>query len=65
MEKTIIDAIEKKIGYEFKNKALLIQAFTRESYAKEQRVKGIDCNSNDQLEYFGDSVLNYLVVSGN
>lgn len=64
MEKTIIDAIEKKIGYEFKNKALLIQAFTRESYAKEQRVKGIDCNSNEQLEYFGDSVLNYLVVSG-
>lgn len=64
MEKTIIDAIEKKIGYEFKNKAILIQAFTRESYAKEQRVKGIDCNSNEQLEYFGDSVLNYLVVSG-
>lgn len=64
MEKTIIDAIEKKIGYEFSNKALLIQAFTRESYAKEQRVKGIDCNSNEQLEYFGDSVLNYLVVSG-
>lgn len=64
MEKTIIDAIEKKIGYEFSNKALLIQAFTRESYTKEQRVKGIDCNSNEQLEYFGDSVLNYLVVSG-
>ena len=27
-------------------------------------MKGIDCNSNEQLEYFGDSVLNYLVVSG-
>lgn len=64
MEKNIIDAIETKLGYEFSNKALLIQAFTRESYAKEQRVKGVDCQSNEQLEYFGDSVLNYLVVCG-
>lgn len=64
MENNIIDAIETKLGYEFKDKALLIQAFTRESYAKEQRVKGVDCQSNEQLEYFGDSVLNYLVVCG-
>ena len=64
MEKEIIDAIEKVIGYEFSNKALLIQAFTRESYAKEQRVKGLDCEGNEQLEFFGDSVLKYLVVSG-
>lgn len=64
MEKEIIDAIEEVLGYEFKDKALLAQAFTRESYAKEQRVKGLDCQSNEQLEYFGDSVLNYLVVSG-
>ena len=56
MEKTIIDAIENKIEYEFSNKALLIQAFTRESYAKEQRVKCIDCNLNEQLEYFGDRI---------
>ena len=64
MEQNIIDAIETKLGYEFKDKALLIQAFTRESYAKEQRVKGLDVQSNEQLEYFGDSVLNYLVVCG-
>ena len=64
MEKNIIDAIETKLGYEFKDKALLIQAITRESYAKEQRVKGLDVQSNEQLEYFGDSVLNYLVVCG-
>ncbi len=64
MEKNIIDAIETKLGYEFKDNALLLQAFTRESYAKEQRVKGLDVQSNEQLEYFGDSVLNYLVVCG-
>ncbi len=64
MTEKIIDLIEKKLGYEFKNKALLVQAFTRESYAKEQRVKGLDVQSNEQLEYFGDSVLNYLVVCG-
>lgn len=64
MEQKQIKEIEKIIGYEFQNKALLIQAFTRESYAKEQRVKGIECYSNEQLEFFGDSVLNYLVVKG-
>ncbi len=64
MEKNIIDAIETKLGYGFKDKALLIQVFTRESYAKEQRVKGLDAQSNEQLEYFGDSVLNYLVLCG-
>ena len=64
MKKEIIDAIEKVIGYEFSNEALLIQAFTRESYAKEQRVKGLDCEGNEQLEFFGDTVLGYLVVSG-
>ena len=64
MKKEIIDAIEKVIGYEFSDKALLIQAFTRESYAKEQRVKGLDCEGNEQLEFFGDTVLGYLVVSG-
>ena len=64
MTKEIIDRVEKVIGYEFSNKALLIQAFTRESYAKEQRVKVFDCEGNEQLEFFGDSVLKYLVVSG-
>lgn len=64
MKKEIIDAIQKVIGYEFSDKALLIQAFTRESYAKEQRVKGLDCEGNEQLEFFGDTVLGYLVVSG-
>lgn len=64
MKKEIIDAIQKVIGYEFSDKALLIQAFTRESYAKEQRVKGLDCEGNEQLEFFGDTVLGYLVVNG-
>ena len=64
MNKEIIDAIEKVIGYEFKDKSLLVQAFTRESYAKEQRVKGLDCEGNEQLEFLGDTVLGYLVVSG-
>lgn len=64
MKKEIIDAIQQVIGYEFNDKALLIQAFTRESYAKEQRVKGLDCEGNEQLEFFGDTVLGYLVVSG-
>ncbi len=55
--------VEKIIGYEFSNKDLLKQAFTRESYAKEQRVKGKEVYGNEQLEFYGDSVLNYIVIS--
>lgn len=55
--------VEKIIGYEFGNKDLLKQAFTRESYAKEQRVKGKEVYGNEQLEFYGDSVLNYIVIS--
>ncbi len=63
MKKETIETIETILGYDFCNKNLLIQAFTRESYAKEQRVKGLDVTGNEQLEFFGDSVLNMIVVN--
>ena len=43
---------EKKIGYEFKNKALLQRALTHSSYANEKGT-GLD---NERLEFLGDSV---------
>ncbi|HEY8424039.1 MAG TPA: ribonuclease III [Clostridia bacterium] len=52
-----IQKIQKLIGYEFKNKELLITAFTHSSYSNEHRVQ-----SNEMLEFLGDSVLS-LVVS--
>ena len=53
--------IEKKIGYTFKDKSLLVQAFTRSSFTNE---KGRDAyQSNQVLEFFGDSVLSCALVT--
>lgn len=50
---------EEKLGYTFKNPVLLEQAFTRSSYVNEklQAHKKPDTQSNEVLEFFGDSVL--------
>ena len=49
--------IERKIGYTFKNKALLKEAFTHSSYA--HRYGG---PNNERLEYLGDAVLQFAVT---
>ncbi len=53
-----MESLEKKIGYTFKNKSLLINALTHSSYANEAR-NGI--TSNERLEFLGDSVLSIIV----
>ena len=50
--------LEKKIGYNFKNKKLLTEALTHSSYANE-RQDGTRCN--ERLEFLGDSVLSIIV----
>lgn len=47
---------EKSIGYSFKNKLLLTEAFTHTSYAYENKVR-----SNERLEYLGDSILEFVI----
>ena len=49
--------IEKLIGYTFKDKSLLKTAFTHSSFANEHKV-----DSNERLEFLGDSVLGYAVT---
>ncbi len=58
MEKRDIEEVEQEIGYEFANKRLLEQAFTRKSYTDERRG---GCNS-EILEFYGDRVLDLIVV---
>ena len=59
-----IDEIENKIGYVFKDKSLLRQAFTRTSYANENKGRcGLEYQSNEVLEFFGDSVLSAAIVT--
>lgn len=55
-QKEILD-IENKIGYEFKNKLLLEIAFTHSSVANL-----INKESNERLEFLGDSILNFLTT---
>ena len=50
-----IKEFENNIGYEFKNKDLLIKALTHTSYAYENNVE-----SNEKLEFLGDSILEFV-----
>ncbi len=50
--------LEKKIGYEFKDKSLLSLALTHSSYANEKGLKA----DNERLEFLGDSVLGFITA---
>ena len=52
-----IAEIEQIIGYTFKNKSLIEMAFTHSSFSNEHTVE-----SNEKLEFLGDSVLNFVVA---
>lgn len=56
--------IEEKIGYVFRDKSLLRQAFTRGSFCNEaNRAARIGYQSNEVLEFFGDSILSAVIVT--
>lgn len=55
-----MDRLEKKLGYTFRNKALLQEALTHSSWANENRKSG--ASSNERLEFLGDSVLGFTVA---
>lgn len=50
------EAVENQIGYSFKNRDLLKQAFTRRSYSQEHGGE-----NNEVLEFYGDKVLEFIV----
>ncbi|MDT8070256.1 MAG: ribonuclease III [Terriglobia bacterium] len=54
-----LNALETKLGHSFKNRALLEQALTHSSHARENQGMGPD---NEQMEFVGDAVLG-LVTS--
>ncbi|MBQ8196430.1 MAG: hypothetical protein IJZ73_00005 [Clostridia bacterium] len=59
LKKEALATIEQTIGYQFKNKQLISQAFTRSSYHYEHPEE----QSNEVMEFIGDSVLSLLVVN--
>ena len=50
--------LEKKIGTDFKNKNLLLQAFIHRSYINENA--NTKLNHNERLEFLGDAVLELI-----
>ena len=54
-----MEELERKIGYQFKNKALMREAITHSSYAKERKSQHI--KYNERLEFLGDAVLSIVV----
>ncbi len=53
----MFEELEERIGYSFRNKELLRQAFTHVSYARETGL-----SHYETLEFLGDALLNFLVV---
>ena len=51
--------LEKRIGYSFNDKNLLLLAMTHSSYANEQ--KGKRKENNERLEFLGDAVLEITI----
>ncbi|MBE7017439.1 MAG: ribonuclease III [Ruminococcaceae bacterium] len=49
--------LQKKLNYSFNDKELIVTALTHSSYANEHR-----CQSNERLEFIGDSVLGMVVA---
>lgn len=52
--------VEKMLGYEFKNKRLLLEAFTHRSF---KEFHSLDNNHYETLEVLGDAILDYMVNS--
>lgn len=59
LKRDAIESIEQIIGYEFNDRQLISQAFTRSSYHYEHP----EDQDNELLEFIGDSVLSLIVVN--
>jgi ribonuclease-3 len=54
------EELELKLGYQFRNRELLVRALTHRSWVSERSPK-LPQDDNEQLEFLGDSVLGFLV----
>ena len=55
-----MEGLEQKLNYKFRNRSLLSEALNHSSYANEHR--GLHLNSNERLEFLGDSVLGFVTA---
>jgi ribonuclease-3 len=55
-----MEGLERKLNYTFRDRRLLSEALNHSSYANEHR--GAHINSNERLEFLGDSVLGFVTA---
>ena len=55
-----MEELEQRLGYQFRDRALLSEALNHSSYANEHRALGEQ--SNERLEFLGDSVLGFVTA---
>jgi ribonuclease-3 len=60
MDDSFVLRLQEKLGYFFNDSALLIKSLTHSSYANENKKKGME--SNERLEFLGDSLLGMAVA---
>lgn len=53
--------LEKVLRYSFNNIKYLESAVTHASYTNEQRIKGINAEANERLEFLGDAILQMVI----
>ena len=63
MQNTNLHELEAKLGYTFKNIEYLRTALTHSSYSNELKLRGIAAESNERLEFLGDSVLSIIAAN--
>lgn len=55
--------VEKAIGHKYKDISYLLTALTHSSFANEVKSRKVEAQSNERLEFLGDSVLSIVVSS--
>lgn len=55
-----INKLQQKLGYKFKNEAILLRAISHSSYVNENH--DVCKESNERLEFLGDSVLGFITA---
>ncbi len=55
----LLDRLEQKLGYKFKNRDFLIQALVHRSYSNEKNTRKIE--DNERLEFLGDAALELAI----
>jgi len=56
-----VELLEEKLGYQFRNRSLLLHALTHRSWSVEHRDVSPARTDNERLEFLGDSVLGFVV----